>query len=102
MRVEQVTFRGFKSLHDLTLPREFVDLCQSESAKQVVVTTHSPALINYVPGEWVNLVWRDGGKTRIGRLLDMDPDAKKLWESGEVGLFDIYDGGVVPRSVPGG
>jgi predicted ATPase len=88
------------ALHPWTL-REFIKLCHYEKGKQVVLTTHSPALIDFVPGEWVHLMWREGGKSKIGRMIDLDPDVRKIWESGEVSLFEMYDAGVIRQATPG-
>jgi predicted ATPase len=88
------------ALHPWIL-RELVDLCHERTGKQVVMTTHSPVLIDYVPAERVQLMWRSEGQSRIGRLLDLDPDVRKVWESGETGLFDLYDSGGIPQAAPG-
>jgi predicted ATPase len=88
------------ALHPWIL-REFVDLCRAQPAKQVVLTTHSPVLIDYVPADVVTLMWRADGKSQAGRMVDLDPDVKKLWERGEVSLFEMYDSGAVPPATPG-
>jgi len=82
--------------------RNFVDACREAVDKQVLITTHSPVLINYLGPEDISLVWRKGGRTTIAPLTSLDPDLVDAWERGEIGLFDIFDTGVIAQSVPGG
>jgi predicted ATPase len=46
------------ALHPWIL-REIVRLCTRRNGKQVVMTTHSPVLLDYVPAESVHLMWRE-------------------------------------------
>jgi predicted ATPase len=88
------------SLHPWIL-REIVKLCTRQPGKQVVMTTHSPVLLDYAPAESVHLMWREGGQSKIGRMLDLDEDVRKVWESGETSLFELYDSGGIPQAAPG-
>ena len=82
--------------------RTFVDACRFVHAKQVIVTTHSPVLISHLKPEEVSIVWRKDGRTEIGLLEDLDSHARLLWESGDVDLFEIVDGGWLREAVPQG
>ena len=42
--------------------RNFIDACREVPQKQVIVTTHSPALISYLVPAEVAVVWRQGEK----------------------------------------
>jgi predicted ATPase len=86
------------SVHPWIL-RVFVDACR-EAEKQVVITTHSPAVINYLRPEEVTVVWREGGRTHVAALTDLDPAAELMWESGQSTIFDIIDSGWLPQTVP--
>ena len=80
--------------------RNFLDLCRSSVRKQIVLTTHSPALLTYVNPQDVLIAWRRGGRTTISKLLDLDPDAENLWSEGRSTLFEILDSGAIPEAVP--
>ncbi len=80
--------------------RNFLDLCRSSVEKQVMITTHSPALLTYVEPRDVLIAWRRRGRTAISKLLDLDPDAEWLWSEGRSTLFEILDSGAVPEAVP--
>jgi predicted ATPase len=86
------------SVHPWIL-RVFVDACR-ETAKQVVITTHSPAVINYLRPEEITVVWREGGRTNVAALIDLDPAAESMWESGDSTIFEIIDSGWLPQTVP--
>lgn len=82
--------------------RNFVDACRAATDKQVIVTTHSPALINCLVPEEVAVVSRTHGETQIRGLTDLDPDAMRLWSEGKISTFEIVDSGWVVDAVPGG
>jgi predicted ATPase len=81
--------------------RAFVDACRN-TKKEVVVTTHSPALIDYLKPDEITLVWRDAGRTELRRLVDLDPQAQELWAKGEASPFEILDSGWIRQGVPEG
>lgn len=81
--------------------RNFVDACR-EAGRQIILTTHSPALLSYLnPGE-INLVWKSKGRTRIEPLPKVDPTVETMWRQGKVSLAEVIDSGLLPQSVPGG
>jgi predicted ATPase len=81
----------------------FVDACRIAEDKQVIVTTHSPALISYLRPSELDIVWRDGGgRTKVCSLEELDPQAASLWEAGELDLYELVDGGWIRQSVPPG
>jgi hypothetical protein len=88
------------SVHPWIL-RQFLDLCQ-ESRKQILLTSHSPVLLNYVAPESIRLMAMRDHRSQIRRLVDLQDDAAALVLSGEVGFFDIYDAGAIPETVPRG
>jgi predicted ATPase len=90
------------SLHPWVV-RQFVELCREVSADhQIVVTTHSPALIAYLDPREITLVWREQGRTRVQPLVDADSDVLAMWQQGDLSSFEILDTGVVREAVPGG
>lgn len=79
--------------------RNFVEACRS-AEKQVLITTHSPALINYLKPSEVAVVSRRGGETTIRPLEELDPEAMSLWSAGKVSTFEILDSGWVSEALP--
>jgi predicted ATPase len=82
--------------------RQYIDLCRGIKAKQILMTSHSPVLLNYVDPEIVRLVALAQGKSEVHRLIDLAPEVGKLIIDGELGLFDFYDSGILPMTVPRG
>jgi predicted ATPase len=90
------------SLHPWIV-RQFVDACRNAAGdQQVVLTTHSPALIGYLDPREITLVWRSEGRTHVQPLTSRDAEVLAMWQRGELSTFDILDTGAVPVAVPGG
>lgn len=89
------------SVHPWIL-RQFVDLCREVAGKQIVLTTHSPVLLNYVRPESVRLMSMYKGRTRVDRLVDVSPEIREIVLRGDLSLFDAYDSGLVSAAVPQG
>lgn len=82
--------------------KSFVNACREASDKQIFVTTHSPALLEVARPEEVSVVWREQHKSYVKPLLQLDPDADRSWQSGELSVYELLDTGIVRQSVPGG
>lgn len=89
------------SVHPWIL-RHFIDLCTQKARKQLVLTSHSPVLLNYVSPSIVRLASLHDGRTEINRLVDLAPEFAEIVLSGEVSLFDAYDSGAIQQGVPRG
>lgn len=89
------------SIHPWIL-RHFVDLCRESVDKQIVVTTHSPVLLNYVDPRIVRLAYSAKGRTQIVPIMSVSASIRELILSGDIGLFDLYDSGMLPVAVPNG
>lgn len=89
------------SVHPWIL-RRFLDMCREASGKQLVLTTHSPVLLNYVKPDLVRLAYLSDARTHIVRLVDLSPEYAQLVRDGEVGLFETYDSGAIVPAVPRG
>jgi predicted ATPase len=81
--------------------RNFVAACRAVKDKQIVLTTHSPALINTLSPEEVLVATRSGGETTITPLVTLDPDSPELWRQGRSRVFEMLDSGWLPEAVPG-
>ncbi len=84
--------------------RVFLDACRKASSegKQIIVTTHSPALLQQARPSEVKIIWRKGGYSNIAPLVDLDPDLEKLWDQGSSDVFEVLDSGAIRESVPEG
>jgi predicted ATPase len=88
------------SVHPWIVKR-FVDGCREARDKQIIVTTHSPALISYLMPSELTVVWRSNeGHTELSPITSLDPQAESLWASGSINLYDIIDGGWIRQSTP--
>jgi predicted ATPase len=81
--------------------REFVDVCtQIAAEKQIVLTTHSPIVVNHVDPRNVFVVSRRHGATLTRRLTELDPEHVERWNEGSMATFELLDSGVIPEAVP--
>lgn len=93
------------SLHPWAI-RVFVAACREVAervaGKQVIVTTHSPVVIDYARPEEVFLVWREDGRTTLSPLTERDPKIVTLWSEGSSTVSGLLDSGWLREAVPGG
>ncbi|MFQ6029147.1 MAG: AAA family ATPase [Dehalococcoidia bacterium] len=75
---------------------------EASKQKQIILTTHSPVLIESVVPNELRIAYKRHGETTISPALSLDDAMNTVWESGEVSLFDYIDSGIVPEAVPGG
>lgn len=81
--------------------RRILDACRQASAKkQIIITTHSPVVINNAPPNDIWVIWRDSGESRLKRLVDLDPEFLPLWEAGSISTFDYLDSAAILEAVP--
>jgi len=87
------------ALHPWIL-RHFVELCREQGAKQIVLTTHSPILIDHVSPADLRLIWHRRGQSHFASIADLNPHVLELWKAGELRTFEIYDTGLVEEYLP--
>lgn len=68
--------------------------------KQILLTTHSPILIDQLKPEEIWVVRKPGTETKIDPLLSLDPSLKEAWGQGKFTLSEYLDSGAVPEAVP--
>lgn len=68
--------------------------------KQILLTTHSPILIDQLEPEEIWVVQKPGTETKIDPLLSLDPSLKEAWGQGKFTLSEYLDSGAVPEAVP--
>jgi hypothetical protein len=57
-------------------------------------------VLSYLRPDEVAVVTRENGRTKIKPLIELEPDAQKMWESGKGSVFEILDSGLVRESIP--
>lgn len=81
--------------------RQIMETCsEATRRKQIIITTHSPIVINSVPPEQVWVMWRAANKSHLSCLKELDPEFYNLWEQGEIPSFEYIDSGAVPETLP--
>jgi predicted ATPase len=70
--------------------------------KQVILTTHSPVLIDMVKPCNLYIAYRYEHATCISPALSLDHALDELWRGGEISLAQYLDSGFLPEAVPGG
>jgi len=89
------------ALHPWVL-RQFIDICREEGARQILMTTHSPVLLNYVEPEQLRLLSMSDGRSILQPLFAFEPQLLHAVRNGEVSPFDVYDSGVIREALPRG
>jgi hypothetical protein len=87
------------ALHPWIL-RHFLNLCHEQKNKQILLTTHSPIVIDYTPPADLRIMWSRAGESHLEDIQTLDPTIVQLWKNGEVRSFDIYDSGVLHEYIP--
>lgn len=90
------------SVHPWILRVIMERLREVSKSKNVIVTSHSPVLINLMKPEEVWIVFRKNGESHLQRLMDLDPSLEESWEQGGYQLSEFLDSGSVSQAVPGG
>jgi|SRR6185369_4891686 len=81
--------------------RTFVEAFRLASEqKQIILTTHSPILIDQIRPEELWVVQRPGAETLIDPVLSLDPSLKEAWGQGKFTLSEYLDSGALPAAVP--
>jgi predicted ATPase len=81
--------------------RHIIDACRDASVrKQVIITTHSPIVMDAVKPEELWVMWRSDGESRLERVTQLESKFQKLWADGDVATFDLLDSGMIPQALP--
>lgn len=88
------------SLHPWII-KEIIDHLKSLSRdKLVMVTSHSPTVLNMISPRDVWVIFKHGGETSIRPLVDFDEALMEDWSEGKYRLFDYLESGYVSEAVP--
>lgn len=88
------------SLHPWIIREVISHLRKLSGEKLVMVTTHSPIVLNCVDPREVWVVYKHDGETSIDPLVSFDESLLQNWEDGKYRLFDYLESGAVPQAVP--
>ncbi|MCH8938347.1 MAG: AAA family ATPase [Gemmatimonadetes bacterium] len=88
------------SVHPWIL-RNIVDACRVASRnRQILISTHSPVLLNMLRLEELSIVSKSHGETSVSRIETLDTEVRSIWDRGEMSLYDLLDSGVISKAVP--
>lgn len=90
------------SLHPWIIREVVKQLRKLSGDKTVLVTTHSPIVLNAVRPSEVWVVFKRDGETQIKPLTSFDASLEDDWEKGMYRLFDYLESGAVVEAVPAG
>ncbi len=81
--------------------RHIIEACRAASKnKQIIITTHSPIVINSVKPEELWVLWRSNGETRLAQFSELDNDFLTMWQGGAISTFDYLDSGALYEAIP--
>lgn len=89
------------SIHPWVIREITTRLRAAAEKKFVLLTTHSPYLIDtlYPSEAWI--VSRENGETGMRPLVELDDEVEGLWKAGGIRLSEYLDAGLVPGATPG-
>jgi len=90
------------SIHPHITRMLFSHLKEISKDNQIIVSTHSPIILNLIDPNDVWIAYKPDSATNLSRLRDLSPEAIDYWEDGELRLFEILDMGIIPHAIPGG
>ena len=83
------------------ITRRILAVCrESQSRKQIIITTHSPIVINAVRPNEVWVIWRTKGESHLEQLVQLDPTFLAMWREGVIPTFDFIDSGALLEALP--
>lgn len=84
--------------------RNIVEACRSVGRrKQIILTTHSPVLLDAVKPSEVWMIWRNGnGSSHVEPFGRVEPGFEESWRAGRLSISEFLDSGALPSYVPSG
>lgn len=90
------------SIHPWMIKTLLERLRDTSAAKSVMLTTHSPILVDMLRPSELFVVFKRENKSHISALTDLDSHLEEMWEAGDIRLSEYLDSGLLPQAVPGG
>lgn len=89
------------SLHPWGIRNLLRAMKDASQNRQIIITTHSPVVVNSVDPNQVRVVSRnDKGFTEVSNLVKLDSSIRAQWEGGTASLSEILDSGSIRKAVP--
>jgi predicted ATPase len=73
---------------------------EASKTKQVIITTHSPVVMDAVSPRHLFVMWRSGGESHLNAATLLKPGFMTAWQAGAISAFDFIDSGALPQAVP--
>ncbi|MCW5961087.1 MAG: AAA family ATPase [Pyrinomonadaceae bacterium] len=90
------------SLHPWVL-RTVVETLRSVSKiKNVIITTHSPILVDLLNPDELWVIYRKNGESHLKKLTEIDPEIETEFKEGKYTLSTYLDSGYIGQYAPGG
>lgn len=81
--------------------RRVIEACREAAAsKQIILTTHSPVVIDAVAPEEIWVIWRENGGSHLKPLLELNQELIDMWTRGEISTFEYIDSGALLLAIP--
>lgn len=81
--------------------RHVISACETASqSKQVLITSHSPIVIERFPPRNVYVIWRTQKGSHVEQLCTLDTGLRAKWNSGSISTFEFLDSGMMRETVP--
>lgn len=90
------------SVHPWILRQLIQNFKIASTYKDVIITTHSPTLIDMVSPSDIWCISKTDRQTHLDQLTDIATDLQSDWEEGRYKISDYLDSGLVPQAIPGG
>ena len=68
--------------------------------KNIIVTTHSPILIDMVSPNEIWCIAKKNSQTTLKRLTDLSKDLEDGWKNGDYKISEFLDSGLIPQLTP--
>lgn len=90
------------SIHPWVIKTLIEKLRAMSQEKNVILTTHSPTLVDLLYPSEIWVTYRLEKETTVIRLTTLNQSIEKDWEDGKYKLSEFLDTGLIPQAVPGG
>lgn len=88
------------SVHPWALRNFMKGARHASDTKQVILTSHSPILIDQLRPHELWIVRRPHSETILSPAIELDPDLPAAWDQGRFTLSEYLDSGAIPDAVP--
>ncbi len=90
------------SLHPWILRTVIETLRDVSKNKNVILTTHSPILVDLLSPDELWIIYRKNGESHLRKLTEIDTQIEADWKDGKYKLSTYLDSGYIGQYVPGG